>query len=205
MSENKVFISNLPYSRSSEWIKENMNYFKHYDDMEIKNMPLKPNGNHKGFMILEAKDKDHASLFISENQGVDCDGRVLKIELVDESKFNSKSRKSGYGSIRKNNTHKYGVHIKGLDYNLTFADIREYLKRGEESTKGMFIVLKKNRFNSKQNPGWCIVFLPTEEQVASVVEELNGTSDLAPKGRYITVSEYVKKDSEETTTTENSI
>ena len=104
--------------------------------------------------------------------------------------------RKGYGKqnpVSRKTEH--AVHISNVNWNSTKSDWIEYLKCGEDRTKGFYLELPLNRNNRDQNLGWCNVYFPTSEQVYNVIDDLDGARVF---GRNIRVEE--RKDMSKNTT-----
>ena len=162
MSSNKVHVSNIPFSFSAEEIKRLVTENLGRDDVSMKiELPIyKDTVNNKGFCNIKFETPELAKEFvdISNSTGIEVESRKLKCSFFKES-----------SNFKKY----YKIKITNLDFNLTRKDMEDFLRGGEENTKGFKILTMP--FEDGKNKGYCVISLPEEVQVRKVIFDIDMT------------------------------
>jgi RNA recognition motif-containing protein len=74
---------------------------------------------------------------------------------------------------RPQRNNQYSAHFSNLNYNMTKAELIEYLRGGGDDTKGFYIT-RMPMHQSGRNKGFCDVSFPSEEQLLKVITDLDG-------------------------------
>jgi RNA recognition motif-containing protein len=201
--DNSVHISNLPFSSTRDDVMSFLGNQENARGIKIIHMPNhRFSENNRGYCNVELPSSEQTTSFIQSINDVDFNGRTLRAELMkpreqtetrnrqssdnrrssdDRSSNTSRSGDSRSGDNGSRSTYRsrprrsnqYSAHFSNLNYNMTKAELIEYLRGGGDDTKGFYIT-RMPMHQSGRNKGFCDVSFPSEEQLLKVITDLDG-------------------------------